>query len=290
MKIKEAELREILEEVSADLAKAFASEKEKLSKAVGDEPEEESVPAEGSESAPPAEASDSAPAEAPDAPPAEASADMPAATPDGAPSPDAAPVDPAADAAPLTPEALKGEYAKLAPEELDMHIKAALEVKASLAGSPDAPPAEAPMAPPMDAAPAGPPAMKAELKASPERAGKDAIEALGKAEAVYQLSRKYEEEIENLKTLAKSSQEDVENLTKILTRVLEQPLRKAVTTVAHLPKVEEKKELDAASVHARLKELAAKPDLKKAERQLINDFYDGRVKADKLAPLFEDHK
>jgi hypothetical protein len=102
--------------------------------------------------------------------------------------------------------------------------------------------------------------------------------------------KKYEDEIEGLKALAKSQDEAMERLTKILTKVLEQPLRKAVTSVAHLPKADEKKELTKESIHGRLKELSAKPDLKKADRQLINDFYDGRVKADKLAPLFEDYK
>lgn len=332
LKIKESELKDILDEVASDLAKAFESEKDALKKAElakddapgGDESPDEDAgsgpPAEGSESAPPADASASAP---PDAgaggpPPPDASA-----SPDGAPAPEG--MDPAAEqAAALTPEALQAEYGKLAPEELDMHIKAALSAKAAIAGAPGAPgvpgapdagglpppdasaapmppdagglpppgPSAPPMAPPAGGPPGlppGPPAMKAELKASPERNGKHSIDALGKSANEY-ISKKYEDEISELRALAKSQQEDVENLTKILTKVLEQPLRKAVTTVAHLPKVEEKRELNAVNIHARLKELSAKPDLKKSDRQLINDFYDGRVKADKLAPLFEDFK
>ena len=318
LKIKESELKDILDEVASDLAKAFESEKDALKKAElakDDVPGEETPgedagggpPAEGSESAPPVDASASAPPDA--GPPAGPDA---SASPDAAPSPEG--VDPAAEqAAALTPEALQAEYSKLAPEELDMHIKAALQAKAAVAGAPGGlpPDASAPPlgadagVPPMGAGPAGPPpgappagpdplagppAMKNELTPSPERKGKNSIDALGKSADLVISMKKYEDEIDSLKALAKSQQEDVENLTKILTKVLEQPLRKAVTTVAHLPKADEKKELNAGAIHSRLRELSAKPDLKKSDRQLINDFYDGRVKADKLAPLFEDYK
>ena len=302
LKIKESELKDILSEVAEDLAKAFKSTEDKLVKAEpiakDDGPPQEdesgsdeasSAPAEGSEgsepSAPPADAS---------APPADASA--PPASPDASPAPEG--MDPAADqAAALTPEALQAEYSKLAPEELDMHIKAALAAKAAVAGAPDAgglPPPDASAAPAPDAsappaAPPAPPALKAELKASPERGGKDSIDSLGKSE-FEAMSKKQNDEIEALKALVKSQAEDIETLAKVAQKIMEQPLRKAVTSVAHLPKVEEKKELTRETIHARLKTLSAKPDLKKSDRQLINDFFDGRVKADKLAPLFEDYK
>lgn len=302
LKIKESELKDILAEVAEDLAKAFKSTEDKLAKAEpiakddgppqeDESPEASSAPAEGSEgsepSAPPADAS------APPAPPADASA---APSPDASPAPEG--MDPAADqAAALTPEALQAEYSKLAPEELDMHIKAALAAKAAVAGAPDAgglPPPDASAAPAMDAsappaAPPAPPAMKAELPPSPERKGKDSIDSIAKSE-FEALNKKQNDEIEGLKAMIKSQADEIETLVKIAKHIVEQPLRKAVTSVAHLPKVEEKKELTAAAIHARLKTLSAKSDLKKSDRQLINDFYDGRVKADKLAPLFEDYK
>jgi hypothetical protein len=322
-KIKESELKALLDEVATDLSKAFESEKDKLVKAEeigkadlakddapGEEPDESAAPdASASSDGPPApapeEGSESAPA--PDA----------SASPDGAPAPDAA-MDPAADAAAaLTPEALQAEYSKLAPEELDMHIKAALAAKAVVAGAPDAsagapgagappmgppdasappmaPPAAGPAAgagaPPSPPMPDDPMALKSELSAGHKKANGGQIKAgssLGKSES----EKATEDKIAALEALVKSQAEDTENLTKAIKHMLEQPLRKAVTSVAHLPKVEaEKAPLTKASINARLKELSMKPDLKKSDRQLINDFYDGRVQADKLAPLFEDYK
>jgi len=294
LKIKESELKALLDEVASDLSKAFESEKGQLAKAAlsnaemeksalakDDAPGEESSPDE-SASAPPAGPPDESAPPMPEegsesAPPPDASA-----SPDMAPSPEG--MDPAADqSAALTPEALQSEYSKLAPEELDMHIKAALAAKAAVAGAPDASAGAPPMgasappgAPPMD-----PMAMKSELSVDQKANGGQ----ISKSE------KHYDDEIESLKALVKSQAEDTENLAKALKLVLEQPMRKAVTSVAHLPKAEtEKAPLTRASVNARLKELSMKPDLKKSDRQLINDFYDGRVSADKLAPLFEDYK
>jgi len=296
LKIKESDLKALLDEVASDLSKAFESEKDKLVKAdlaKDDAPGEES-PGEEAPAPAPEEGSESAPPDAPpEAPPADASAPPDAsASPDGAPAPDA-PLDPAAEAsAALTPEALQAEYSKLAPEELDMHLKAALAAKAAVAGAPDASAGAPPMAPPGPEAsappmapPAGPPmdplAMKSELSVDQKANGGQ----ISKSE------KSNSDEIEALKALVKSQAEDTENLAKALKLMLEQPLRKAVTSVAHLPKVEaEKAPLTKASISARLKELSQKPDLKKSDRQLINDFYDGRVKADALAPLFEDYK
>lgn len=309
LKIKESELKDILAEVTEDLAKAFKSTEDKLAKA---EPIQKDAPPPSEDESgddagsPPAEGSESAPP-----PAADASADAPPASPDASASPDATPspegVDPAAEqAAALTPEALQAEYTKLSPEELDMHIKAALAAKAAVAGAPapDAgglPPPDAsaapapdasaaPMAPP--AAPPGPPAMKAELKASPERNGKDSIDSIAKSE-FEAVNKAQTDEITALKALVKSQAEDIENLAKVTKAVLEQPLRKAVTSVAHLPKVEEKKDLSSltkADITAHLSKKASQPNLAKSDRQLINDFFDGKVRADKLAPLFEDYK
>lgn len=318
-KIKESELKALLEEVATDLSKAFESEKDMLAKAEGELAKDDAPGEEKPDESPAADAS--APPDASPAPSPEEGSEAPApdasASPDGAPAPDAA-MDPAADAAAaLTPEALQAEYSKLAPEELDMHLKAALAAKAAVAGAPDASAGAPPMAPPMDASasagappmgapPAGPPApaaapasppmpddpmaLKSELSAGHKKANGGQIKAgssLGKSEN----EKAADAKIEALEALVKSQAEDTENLTKAIKIMMEQPLRKAVTSVAHLPKVEaEKAPLTKASINARLKELSMKPDLKKSDRALINDFYDGRVKADALAPLFEDYK
>lgn len=360
LKIKESELRELLDEVAADLAKAFESEKDKLVKA------EESSSASGSpelskgsmsaspEGSPVAkeavEASagstgaahkfddrqtqdksklnngvkpnpatekgaklgkDDLPPEASKSPEASASAGgspdaggPPEASestqaPDGAPSPDgAAPVDPAADpaaggdmGAPLTPEALQAEYSKLPPEELDMHIKAALAAKAALVGAdggmgappgaPPAPGAGAPVPPPP-----GPsaPLAQAELPPSPEQ-GKNGGLKLGKSER---------DELDSLKALVKSQAEDIANLAAAAKKMIEQPIRKAITTVAYVPRVEEQpkqslENLTKADVHKHLVKLSSQPSLKKADRELITGWYEGRVKVEQLAPLFENY-
>lgn len=301
LRITEADLQDVLAEVAEDLAKAFKSTEDRLAKAepIAKDASTEETPGEDHSGSPPAEGSESAPPMG-----ASASAGPPmGASPDGAPAPEG--MDPAADqSAALTPEALQAEYSKLAPEELDMHIKAALAAKSVLSGSPDMggmPPPDASAAPMPDASappmggpppgapPMGPPAMKNELPASPERNGKGSIDSIHKSE-FESLNKKNQDEIETLRAMVKSQAEDIENLAKITKAVLEQPLRKAVTSVAHLPKVEEKRELTREAIHSRLKSLSAKPDLKKSDRQLINDFFDGRVKADALAPLFEDYK
>jgi len=316
LKIKESELKDILAEVASDLAKAFEPAADELKKADGDAPPEESSG--GDAGGPPAEGSESAPpdASASGAPPADASG-PPAPGPDAAPSPDG--VDPAAEqAAQVTPEQIQAEYLKLSPEELDIHIKAALAAKAALAGAgaPDAggvpPPAAgpdasaapmpdasasaappAPAGPPVPPPPAGPPAFKSELASSPERGGKDSIDSVAKSEPKLQ-TVVVNDEISRLQALVKSQGEDIANLAKIAQSLAERPLRKAVTTVAHMPKAPEAKrsitELNRATITAHLKTLTASPDLKKSDRQLISDFYDGRVQISALAPLFEDFK
>jgi hypothetical protein len=246
--------------------------------------------------APPGE-EDEAPAPTPEegseegSEPSEASPADVSAPPDASAPPEEAPVDPAADpSSALTPENLQAEYSKLAPEALDMHIKAALAAKAAVAGAPDAsagaPPMAPPAAPPMDPSMA----MKSEIKVDAKANGGQITKSESDRE-IEQLLKASEEKISRLEALVKSQGEDTENLTKAIQQMLNMPQRKAVTSVAHLPRAEaEKAPLTQATVHARLKELSARPELKKSDRQLINDFYDGRVKADKLAPLFEDYK
>ena len=284
LKIKKSELEALLDEVSTDLANAFASEKASLAKAL---PEESPGETEGSApEAPPEEGSSPSPKAskappAPEAPPEEGSSPSPEASE----APPEAPADPAAEQGPqLTPEVLMAEYSKLPPEELEMHLQAALAAKAAISGSaPAGAPAPA-MAPEASTPPAGmpPPTFKSEGKilASPEKANGGLVKS----------ENTNSSDIAELKSLVKSQQEDVENLTKALKLVLETPQRKAITSIAHIAKsAPEPKELTKSVIHARLTELSRNPELKKSDRKLINDFYDGRVKADKLAPLFEDY-
>lgn len=306
LKINENELKSMLNEVAEDLSKLFEDAAPSLTKSElrkdDAPPKEESS---GESDGPPAEGSESG-----SAPGASAAAapDASSAAPESAPSPDG--VDPAADqSAALTPEALQAEYMKLDPASLDMHIKAALAAKAAQAGAPDAgglPPPDASAS--AGAPPAGPgagapppgaaPMAMAEIQASPERNGKGSIDSVAKSEIKNILTnfedlRKKENEakdakIAELESKLASQAEDIDNLARIAKSMLEQPLRKAVTSVAHLPKAPEpRKELTKETIHAHLRELSSKPDLKKSDRQLILDFYDGRVTVDKLAPLFE---
>jgi len=298
IKINKSDLETILEQVSDELHQAFETEKSKLAKAEESSSAEESKEESSLEKdAMPPKKEDTA-SHAPEA--SEATQSAPpvdeASTP--APAPEAsepavdpaAPADPAAEAGPqVTPELLQSEYAKLSPEELEMHLQAALAAKAAVQPAPEAPMAPAPVAPPPAAPEASLPppdlAMKAELT-SHDKASGGQIKGgkLGKSEEAR------DSEIAELKALVKSQAEDIENLAQVTKAVLERPLRKAVTSVAHLPKMEvEKAPLTKAEIHSRLNKLSSSPELKKSDRQLINDFYDGRVKADALAPLFEDY-
>lgn len=292
LKIKESELKALLEEVASDLSKAFESEKDKLAKAdlAKDDAPGEETPGED-ESAPPAPEEGSESAAPPDAPPA-ADASAPPADASAPPMDASAPVDPAADqGAQLTPEALEAEYKQLPPEELDMHIQAALAAKAAVAGAPDAsmgappaPPAGPPAASPFPS-PAGPPmAMKSELKINSANTGGK----ISKSE-----TEELRELVKSQAELMKSQAEDIAALHDAVKRVVEQPQRKAVLSFIPMqkaePAVKAKPPLTKASIQARLVELSKRPDLKKSDRQLINDFYDGRIQVDGLAPLFEDY-
>lgn len=354
--IKESELKDLLDEVATDLAKAFESEKDKLVKAEesssssssmekgSSSMEKTAVPASegsagpdhkhddrqvqdvnklsggvkpnpmtekgaklGKDDAPP-EKSKSPEASAAGSPAPEASQSSAAPGGDAPPAPDAgvggpeagaapgadagAPADPAADAGmALTPEALQAEYSKLPPEELDMHIQAALAAKAALAGpaagaAPMGADGGAPMAPPpASPSPGGAPmAMNEDYHNSPER---DAPH--GKGAPGMELARKHEAEIAELKALVKSQAEDYDKVFSALKSYVEQPQRKAITTVAYVAKSEQptSKVITPTTIRARLLELSKQPDLKKSDRQLINDFYDHKVSIDKLAHLFE---
>ena len=299
--IKANELQEVLQEIEADLQKAYELEKDTLLKAEGDvsaspeasdSPEMSSLSAEGSSGSPESGSSPSA-----GMPPVAAPAATPAATPPAAPA-ESAPMDPAAGAdqqgAPLTPEALQAEYAQLAPEELDMHIQAALSAKealqASAAPAPDAS-MQPPASPSPSPSPAAPPAMKAEAsaEASASPVAKEDVKVDKKAIGGKMVPvKKSEPEVDPRDAEIASLREDIEILTKSITMVMEQPLRKAVTSMAYVAKApveEPKKSFTSADVRQLIKDNAHK--LTKSERDLVIDFYDGKVQASKLEAVLE---
>lgn len=278
--LKKNELQSILAEVEAEMTALLTPESAPLAKAGEDEPEESeaSAPAADAagggaeESAGPAEGVSAAP-EASDmsaAQPPEASAE--ASAPEAAPE---APADPAAEAGPVDPEALKAEYSKLAPEELKAHYmaaKAALFESMSAAGGAPGADAGAPPAPDMGAgappapgpeASAPPPeaALKAELKSIPHNGGK-----IAKSEA-------------ELKLEALEAQ--IANLSSALEKVVSQPVRKALTSLNHVPKnVAEAPEAKAPSkeqIKEKVKAAYTSGKLSKSEKEKLLSYTLGNV-------------
>lgn len=260
MKIKDSALKALIAEVEAEIGSLLKSEGEKLAKAADDldqeaeEKPEESAPA--AEMSAPSEdpsAEDSAEASAPmedapmgDAP--EASADDAQAAPEGA------------EGGQMDTEALKAEYMKLPPEELEAHFMAAKAAMEALMGDADQG---------AEGLGAGAPAMKAEPAA--KKAG---------------LMEKSEKNIANDSRL-QELEAQVEGLVKALDLALGQPMRKAVTSVAYVPRTEETKpSLSKGEVVEKLKEITKQP-LKKSDRELINRYCLGEVEVDKIQHLLQ---
>lgn len=291
--IKSSTLQAMLDDVANDFIDALKTKQESLSKS---ELRKDFPPAKEDESEPSKEASDSAPADA-SASPAPEATDAPAAAP--APGADA-PVAPDAGAAPgadagmgdpaaeqqLDPAALQAEYAKLAPDELEMHLQAAMAAKQALAGAP------APGMGDPAAAPAPAPAAPApEMKSEATDAKKDELEksVIAKSEAL----NKAENETAELKKLLKAQSDEIASLHAGIQKIVNVPDRKAVTAVSHTVTREvaapgSSKEWTKESIHNHLKTITQNPSLKKSDRALVTDFYCGVVTIDKLAHLFEE--
>lgn len=326
-KIKDAELRAVLAALETDLNTAFEAAKPGLLAKADDGSKKDVPPSESTDDSvsPPADAGSPAPS-LPPAPPA-ASAGAPPASPSpaGAPPAGMPPAgDPAAEAS-LTPEALQSEYAQLSPEELDMHLQAAMAAKEALAASAapaGMPPAGAPPAGPA-ASPAGmpPPAMKSEAGATgtggtpsthekasggqekevhksedgaPQEKGKWKRLAKAQAEQLQTLQKALDEMRTVTAAQGKSHAEDVQNLTKAVTLVLERPERKAITGVSQIEyikkseaPVEVKKTFTPAEAKAKLNELI--PVLSKSERDLLVRFAVGQAKLEELQPVLDKH-
>jgi hypothetical protein len=220
--------------------------------------------------------SDSAPAEAPhEETPGEAPHEAPPESPPQASpeasAPDAA-QDPAQEDGPVDPAALQAEYAQLSPEELDMHLQAAMAAKEALmgaagagAGSPP-PPAAPPVAPPM-APPAGSP---------PPMMGKSEVTDL-------------KAQVEKLSKALDEKSGDIDLLVKFVTA----PKRKAITEISqvkYLGKSEdtssnEPRNWTAAEAKQALHN--ALPSLSKAERDLVVKYNVHQVGIEALAPILE---
>lgn len=286
MKIKDNELKAILSEVQTELDQLFKSEK--LSKAVGDDeptpeatPEASAASPEGSAPAPEASAPP-APVASPAAPNAPADMTPGDTMPHDAPA-ESAEGTPGEIEATTDPEALKAEYMKLAPEELKMHYLAAKQALIEAMGGGQEAPApapEAPMAPP--ATPAPEMTMKGEKDYAKANGGEMSKGKMAKSEP--------NEEVELLKGQIENQNKQIEMLVKAVDLTLSQPLRKAVTSVAHLPKTEnlptDVTKLTKAQIDLKLKPVITQ-NLSKSDRQLINQYYTDAVKVDAIAHLLK---
>jgi hypothetical protein len=277
LKLNDKELNALLDDVVLDLNKSFSSVKEKLSKAEdkkeetmeksglpvekddsfkGDSAPEESSPAAHETQSAAPEASESAPADEQAAPAQDPAQEQ---------------------GAELTPENLEAEYAKLPPEELQMHVQASQAALAKLGGGDLAmdagmPPA-APAAPQSPDASAPGPAMKSEKT----------VNSLSKSEV-------------EANAKVKSLEEDLEALTKVVRALIETPVRKAITSISDLQKSEKEEKVSQSmspnEFWSKLKEVSKRKDLKKSDKELIKDIYERNVQpevaAKHLAKLFEE--
>ena len=288
--IKDSDLKQVISALESELDAAFQQSKASLVKAEGDDKKK----------GPPAEASDDSAS-----PPASDSASPEAPPPAGPPADAAGSAAPQADQA-LTPEALQAEYAQLPPEELDMHIQAALAAKEALnaaasAGQMGAAPGAASAGPGASPSPGGVPppmAMKQELSSGHKKANGGMVKsedllALVKAEMKTELDALKKAHAAELEAVKKAAAEDVEALSKAIQTVAERPERKAVTGISYFKKseaapVQPAKTYSPAEAKAKLNELI--PTLSKSERNLILDYYSGKVKVDALTPIFDKIK
>jgi len=286
------EIASVLAEIDSDLKKAESEAVAALKKAdEGASEPEPKEPAAAEDSSSPASPASDAP---PSAPSAAGGADAPAGPPDaGAPAGTPPAGDPGQEQG-LTPEALQAEYAQLPPEELDMHIQAAMAAKEAMAAAagPAAggmPPAGAPPAGPAGAPPAGgmppeaseppmPPMGKADLKINKEANGGKITGGVKKSE---------DDSVQKLTALVKSQQEDIENLTKAIRSVLEAPVRKSVSALSEVGGL--KKSEDAPKTRRDVDEFikANAEKMTKSERDLWLDFVANKVPAAKLAPMLD---
>lgn len=207
------------------------------------------------------------------------------------------------------PAALEAEYEKLPPEVLKAHLMACRaaamkvlgggmgagpEAGPESSGAPAAAPSPSP-APEMGAG--GPPPMAKDIDHSIHQkdpgasdhgingtdngamAGKHPM--AGSNTVSRQVTEKSEKDYAAL-------QMQLDQLTKAVEIIAGTPIRKAVTSVDYVPRGESPKaesKLSKAEVTAKLSDVTRNPELKKSDRELINAYYDGKVKLDKIEHL-----
>lgn len=266
MKLSDADIESILNEVQDVLATVTKAEKTKAAKLA--KSDEDS--AGGDDDDAPGAADDAgAPPGADAGPPPGADAGPPPGADAGAP-PGADPAgDPAAAGGPTDPAALQAEYAKLPIDELKMHAEAAMAaLQAAMggagAGGPPGPDAGAP--PPPDAGMA--PAMKKEIKVdgnggSVRKSEKDA-------------------EVEALKKSLSETQQIAERLTSAFHTFVTKPMRKAETGVpapgAKPPEAPLSKSEAVAKLRGKIRDVS----LSKKDREVMNAVFVGEK--DPLSP------
>ncbi len=320
IEIPDEQLKQIVAEVEKELETMFKSEQLMKAEEKKEEKKEE-APA-------PKEEDKSAPAAAPEAPapaPAAAIEAAPEMAPEAEmapPAPEMAPhIEPDGDEAGMggVPEleALKLEYASLPPEELRMHVEAAMQaLLGCLGGHGEADPVMPPEVPNLPApVPAGvpgmQPAMKMELEAIapnkkagpgedhlvPSQPSKKFGAGEDHLEAVYVKAKKSEDdlalkikEVEELKKSQEKTEASLSQLTSAFKMYLEKPERKAVTSIAAIDKpgtqVEAPK-LSKSEVMDKLKVITQEADLKKSDREMINAYCVGSIGVDKIAHLLK---
>lgn len=197
------------------------------------------------------------------------------AAPEQAPMDNDQGMDPAADAG-VSPEELKGEYAKLSPEELEMHFQCLMEIKnANEAPADDAPPMDAPEAPMADDA-----AKSLEMS-------EDKME-----ESSSELS-KAQKEVSDLKVKMGEQAGYIATLANAVKKLAEQPIRKAATSMTYITKSEEApqtKSMTRQELDAKLRQISKRSDLQKSDREVIIGFYSNTPDEAKLLKLLETYK
>lgn len=219
-------------------------------------------------------------------------------SPSGAPPAEGAPgagPGPEAPAAGPSFEELVQMYSALSPEDLQAHM-AAIEQAAQAAagaapGAPGAmppggaPPAGGPGAMPPGGAPSAPPSPAPSAPSAPP-AGAPPDPMLGKSEGTVLAE-------------LKKTQADLAAVAEAVTALVTMPKRKAVNGLSIIPMQKseapvstkpsfEDLKKNPAALHVELRKMTL-PDsgMQKSERDIVTDFYCGRVNVDALAPLFK---
>lgn len=284
-------LDQMMAEVTAEVAEYLQQDVSALRKAAEDDSADDESEGSSGPAAPPVEESsapDAGAAEAAEASAGEDSApdspmmDEASAAPEGSAAHEGGEIEPAPSV-----EGLQAEYMKLDPEALQMHYIACKgALMASMGGGqPAAPGPEASAgAPPPAAPPPAPEASAAPMAMGEMSAGKQITntdanggevekgKSLGKSE----MAAEKDAEIASLKEQLKKNEEAVLELALQLTK----PLRKSVkglSELAFIPKTETENKpkvetLSKSEIVSKLREKSRTPNLKKSDRDLINQF------------------